>query len=337
MRDFAPLATVSRDGLIESTHLGDLAITDATGRLVASVGDPGRWLYYRSSGKPLQALGVVQSGAAERFGFTPAELAICCASHSGSAAHVQTVLGILSRLGLRVEDFACGVHDPGDAEERRRLLLAGEKPSPLHNNCSGKHVGMLATALALGAPVAGYLHLDHPVQRLINRNLELATGVAQEQFHFGADGCGAPTVGLPLQAIATSFARLANPQDMPEDFRTAAERITAAMAAAPEMVSSAGSFNSELLAAGEGRIVIKGGAEGLYALAVKDERRLGIAIKMSDGSFRAQSPVVLRVLEKLGALTDAARERLEPHFAPVIRNCHGAMVGNIEAVVDLEL
>lgn len=337
MHDFAPLATVSRDGLIESTHLGDIAISDSTGRLVASVGDPGRLLYYRSSGKPLQALGVVQSGAADRFSFTPTELAICCASHSGSAAHVQTVLGILDKLGLRVEDFACGVHDPGDAEERNRLLLAGERPSPPHNNCSGKHVGMLATAVAMGAPVAGYLNLEHPVQCLINRNLELATGVPQEQFHFGADGCGAPTVGLPLQAIATSFARFANPEDMPEDFRTAAERITAAMAAAPEMVSSPGSFNSELLAAGEGRIVVKGGAEGLYALGIKSERRLGIAIKMSDGSFRGQSPVVLRVLEQLGALTPAAQERLEQFRRPAIRNCHGVEVGHVEEVFDLDV
>lgn len=337
MQSFAPLATVSRDGLIESTHLGDIAITDATGRLLASVGDAGRLLYYRSSGKPLQALGVVQSGAADRFDFTPAELAICCASHSGSGPHVRTVAGILAKLGLAATSFACGVHDPSDAEERNRLLLAGEEPSPLHNNCSGKHVGMLATALALGAPTEGYLTLDHPVHRLITRNLELATGLSQEQFHFAADGCGAPTVGLPLQAIATSFARLANPDEMPEDFKSAAERITAAMVAAPTMVSYAGSFNSELLAAGEGRIVVKSGAEGLYALGLKGDRRLGIAIKISDGSFRGQSPVVLRVLELLEALTDSARHRLEQFRTPPIRNCHGVEVGHIEPVFDLDL
>lgn len=336
MEPFAPLATVSRDGLIESTHLGDIVVCNTRGEVVVAVGDPGRTAYYRSSGKPLQALGVVQSGAADRFAFTDTELAVCCASHSGSALHVGTVRGILEKLGLDDCALACGVHEPGDAAERRRLQEAGEKPGPAHNNCSGKHAGMLATAVALGAPVEGYLALDHPVQQLIDQNLELATGLPRERFRRGADGCGAPTTGLPLQAIALSFARLAVPEGLPEDFQAAARRIVAAMAAAPDLVSAPGAFNSELLAAGEGGVVAKGGAEGLFALGIVDSRGLGAAIKMSDGSFRAMAPVVLKVLDRFGALPPAGQERLRAHYRPEIRNCHGTLVGHIEPAFELQ-
>jgi L-asparaginase II len=336
MQEFSPLATVTRDGIVESTHLGDLVVCDSDGRIIYALGDPGRVAYYRSSGKPLQALGIVQSGAAEQFALTDTELAVCCASHSGSRMHVLTVRGILDKLGLDHEALACGTHTPGDADEQAWLIREGEGPSPLHNNCSGKHAGMLATALALGARVEGYLLPEHPVQKLINRNLELATGLPQGGFHFGADGCGAPTVAVPLQAIATSFARLANPQDMPEDFRLAAERIMSAMAIAPDFVSAPGAFNSELLSAGEGRIAAKAGAEGLFALGARDPRHLGIAMKVADGSSRGQPPAILRVLDHYGLLSPGAQQRLERFYRPTVTNCHGQAVGAIEPVFELE-
>jgi L-asparaginase II len=336
MHEFSPLVIVTRDGIVESTHLGDIAVCDSDGRIIASVGDTSRVAYYRSSGKPLQALGVVQSGAAERFEFTDTELAVCCASHSGSRMHVLTVRGILDKLGLDYEALACGIHNPGDAEEQAWLISEGQGPSPLHNNCSGKHAGMLATALALGARVEGYLRAEHPVQELINRNLELATGLPQTRFHFGADGCGAPTVAVPLQAIATSFARLANPQDMPDEFRVAAERIVAAMAIAPDFVSAPGAFNSELLSAGEGRLAAKAGAEGLFAVGAKEPRHLGIAMKTADGSSRAQPPTILRVLEHFGLLSPGGQERLARFYKPAVTNCHGQVVGAVEAVFELE-
>lgn len=336
MIDFAPLATVSRDGLIESTHLGDVALVDVSGALRASVGDPSRHCYYRSSGKPLQALGVVQSGAADKYAFTQTELSICCASHSGSAMHVATVQGILEKLDLDGSALACGCHQPGDEAERNRLIREGLSPTPLHNNCSGKHAGMLATARALGAPVEGYLDHDHPVQKLIRHNLELATGVPQERFIVGADGCGAPTVGLPLQAIALSFARLGNPEGMPDDFRDAARRVCAAMAAAPDMVSAPGAFNSELLGAGNGHLVAKAGAEGLFALGIIDPRHLGLAAKIADGSSRAQAAIVMHLLTQLGAISDSAHETLARFITPDVCNCHGRIVGQIEPVFELE-
>ncbi|MBD3292906.1 MAG: asparaginase, partial [Armatimonadia bacterium] len=175
-----PLATVSRDDVIESTHYGRVAICQADGRLLASAGNPEGVQFWRSSSKPIQALGVVTSGAADQFEFTQKELSVCCASHSGSAEHVATVRGILEKLGLSESELNCGAHWPGDTEERNRLIREGEEPSQLHNNCSGKHAGMLATARALDAPTEGYLDFEHPVQRMISVNLALLSNVMEE-------------------------------------------------------------------------------------------------------------------------------------------------------------
>ena len=337
MGAFAALATVTRNDIAESTHLGDLVVCDTAGRIVFSLGDPERLAYYRSSGKPLQALSVVQSGAADQFAFTDTELAVCCASHHGSRMHVLTVQGILEKLGLDETDLLCGVHEPGDPAERNRLIKAGEAPGPLHNNCSGKHAGMLATARALGAPVAGYLALDHPVQQHIAASLALATGLPAEELHFAPDGCGAPVLAAPLHAIAVSYARLANPRDMPAGFAAAARRIVQAMAAAPQMISGPGAFNTELLDAANGHLVAKGGAEGLYAVGIADPRGLGLAVKIADGSARALPPVVVKALRQLGALSAAQLEALQSHAAPAVTNCHGTVVGAIESVVELTL
>lgn len=329
MSGFATLATVTRNGIVESTHLGDMVVCDVHGHIMSSAGDPERVCYYRSSGKPLQALSVVMSGAADQFAFTDTELAICCASHHGSRAHVLTVAGILEKLGLDETALLCGVHEPSDPAERTRLLKAGEAPSPLHNNCSGKHAGMLAAALAMGAPVDNYLDVDHPVQRHIAANLALATGLSPEQFHFAPDGCGAPVLAAPLAAMATSYARLANPTTMPPDFAAAAKRILQAMATAPEMISAPRAFNSDLLDVGNGHLVAKGGAEGLMCVGIVDPRGLGLAVKVADGSFRPLPPVTIKALHGLGALSEAQMEALQQHAHPQVTNCHGVVVGEI--------
>jgi len=335
MNDFALLAVVTRGDVNESHHLGDLVIADADGKTISGAGNPERVAYFRSAQKPLQALAVVQTGAAERFGLTETELAICCASHSGSRMHVATVQGILDKLGLDASALRCGVHDPGDAAERTRLIRAGEAPSPLHNNCSGKHAGMLASTLALGAPVSSYLDRDHPLQRLISRNVATMSGVPEARLQYGADGCGAPVIAVPLTAMATAYARLANPNELPDDLRIAATRVVAAMALAPDMVAAPGAFNSELLAAGEGHLVAKGGAEGAFMVGLHDPRRLGIAMKFADGSGRAIAPVTMAAVAAVGGLSPGAVSRLEAYVQPRVTNCHGAHVGDIKAVLEL--
>lgn len=328
MADVA-LARVTRDGVVESTHYGRVAVCAPDGRLLASAGDPDGVQFWRSSSKPIQALSVVTSGAADRFALTERELSVCCASHSGSAMHVETVAGILGKLGLDASALQCGVHWPGDTEERNRLIRAGEEPSPLHNNCSGKHAGMLATCLALGADPADYLAHEHPVQRLIAAHLELLSGVPQGTWRIGRDGCGAPTVAMPLRGQARAFARLVAPEGLPGEVQAATQRITAAMAAAPEMVSSPGSFNTELMRLTDGAMIAKGGAEGLFCMAAQG-REIGIAFKTADGSGRPHSAIALELLRRAGVELPA--ELVERFARPPITNCRRDTVGAIEPV-----
>ena len=291
------LANVTRDGMVESTHYGRIAVCEPDGEIK----------YWRSSSKPIQALSVVTSGGADSFALTVRELAVCCASHSGSAMHTTTVLGILDKLGLSESDLQCGVHWPGDAEERNRLIREDAEPGPRHNNCSGKHAGMLATCLALGADPAHYMDLNHPVQRLVTEHLCLLGGIAEQDLVFGRDGCGLPTAAAPLRSCAQAFANLAEPSVLPPEVTSAVERMTAAMVTAPEMVSSPGSFNSELLAAGAGDLIAKGGAEGLFCMGVRS-RAVGVAFKTSDGSSRAHAPIALELLRRLRELPRAGDE-----------------------------
>ncbi len=279
---------------------------------------------------------MILSGAADRFNFTDAELSVCCASHAGAHYHIETVQGILAKAGVTEKDLACGTHAPGDEAERQRLQREGLSPSPVHNNCSGKHAGMLAASVALGAPVAGYLEADHPVQQHIRRVLTQVSGVPESQFVTSTDGCGAPTVALPLQIMALTFARLANPAGLPDDYRAACDRIEAAMASAPEMVSHTNAFNTRLLKAGQGRLVAKGGAEGLMLIGVKDSRQLGIAFKIADGSFRPQGSIALRALRLSRAVGEAVLAELAEFSRPAITNCHSDTVGHIEADFTLD-
>lgn len=322
------LVQVTRGDLIECTHYGDIAVCDAQGRLVGAVGDPARRVYWRSSAKPIQALGVVHSGAADRFGLTAKELSVCCASHCGSGEHVAAVRSILGKIGLDQTALQCGAHPPSDGAERDRLIREGLSPSPLHNNCSGKHAGMLARAVALGADTATYLERAHPVQQSIMEDMSALSGVAEADIVLGVDGCGAITHGMTLRAMATAFARLAWPAEMPRPIQEAAPRIIAAMAAEPVMVAGAGSFSSALLGACGGRVVAKAGAEGLFVLALT-ERGIGVAIRAVDGSSRGQSAVVLRVLDQLDALDEACRAELARFAQTAVTNWHGATVGEI--------
>lgn len=327
------LAHVTRDAVIESTHFGRIAVCSPDGRLLAGAGNTDGVQYWRSASKPIQALSVVTSGAADQFELSERELAVCCASHCGSAEHVATVRGLLEKLGLDESALQCGVHWPGDTQERNRLIRADEEPSPLHNNCSGKHAGMLATCLALDADPARYMDVEHPVQRLIAVHLSVLSGVAEEEFVIGRDGCGLPTVAMPLVAMARAYARLVCPDAMPGGVPTAARRIRAAMAAAPEMVSGPGRLNTELLAHGRGEVIVKGGAEGLMCMA-SAERELGVAFTIEDGSGRAHGPVAVRLIR---AAKMEVPEPIADRFEAIeVRNCHDEVVGHIEAA-DFEL
>ncbi len=318
-----PLAEVTREPLVESVHWGHVAIADADGRLIAACGDPDRMVYMRSSSKPIQALAVVASGAADQFSFTPQELAICCASHHGRPEHVQAVLSILDKIGLGPDALQCGVHDPVDPEARAELCRRGERASPLHNNCSGKHAGMLATCRAMGWPIDDYIKPDHPLQRWHVRNIAAACGLREDQVVLGVDGCGVPTFGVPVGAVAVSFARLASGHGLPDDLSAAAARVREAIWAAPAMLSAPGTFYTALLEAGRSNLVAKGGAEGLLPVGAVNEA-VAFAIRTEDGSARAIAPVTVALGSRFAWFPAQA---LSGYRELPVRNAHGWQVG----------
>jgi L-asparaginase II len=318
---------VRRGGRVESCHRVRYALANADGQVLAKGGNADALIFPRSASKPLQAIPLVESGAADRFELGDAELALASASHSGELRHTDRVAAWLQRIGCTARDLLCGVHLPYDDAAARALVDAGERPSALHNNCSGKHAGMLTLARHLEAPLAGYLDPGHPVQRRI-ADVLLDLGSLDGLPAPGIDGCGVPTWPMPLTALAVAAARLGTPAALSEPRRNACERIVAAMAAHPLLVAGAGQPCSRIMAAVQ-HVLVKTGAEGVYLAALLD-RGLGLALKVEDGSGRAAPAALLALLRALAVeipveLDDIAR--------PAITNRAGVTVGEIEAAL----
>lgn len=338
-----PLVEVTRAGLVESAHCGSIAVCGADGRLIAGWGDPDRVCFLRSTAKPLQALPVVRSGVLDHFELDDRDLALMCASHSGSDRHADRTASILERIGLGPGALACGTHTPYDAETARRLAGVEGEPSPLRHNCSGKHAGMLALAIHLGQPADTYLEGEGQVQKLMLASVAELTGLAPDRIGLGTDGCSAPNFAVPLAGAAAAFARLAESaadrEGSPE-----MHRIYHAMVSNPELVAGEGRFDTNLMQVSGGRILAKGGAEGCLALAVPlgDNRRkgpaLGIMIKIADGDGRGRAvPVVaVEVLRQLGLLSDNELDDLRRYDRRPLVNYRGLTVGEIRTSFQLE-
>jgi L-asparaginase II len=312
----------------------------ATPRLVASLGDPGLATYVRSAAKPFQALPLVLAGGVERFSLTPADLALICASHGGTPEHTARAASLLTRGGFTVDDLLCGAHPPMDRESAQRLASGGEPPSPLHNNCSGKHAGMLLACRLLDLDPAGYVDPAHPLQRQILAGISgiaRLAGMPVEEIGVGVDGCSAPTFHMSLEAAARCYAALAHPAGagLAPDLAQALDRIVQGMAEAPEMVAGPGRFTTRLIAATGGRVVGKEGAEGFYGIAVRGPVALGIALKIADGGERCRDGVVLDVLLQLGSLSGAELSGLSESYRPALYNHCGLRTGEIVPEVDL--
>ena len=327
----APLSVeVTRGALVESRHAVHGVLVDAAGRRLASWGDAERMTYPRSALKPLQALALVETGAADAFAVTVDELALACASHNAEPAQVEVVTGWLSRLGLGVDDLECGPQWPRREADRDRLIRAGAQPTAADNNCSGKHAGMLAVARHLGVPTAGYTALDHPVQRAIFGIIAEMVDCDLAQAPVGIDGCSAPNPGLPLAGLALAAARFAAPDGLAPARAAACRRLAEAMAAAPFMVAGSGRLCTVLMQATAGRVLAKTGAEGVYLAAVP-EHGLGLALKAEDGAGRAAQAALGALLGRLGLLDPAARTAIAPYVRPVLSNWRGLEVGAIRA------
>jgi L-asparaginase II len=323
---------VRRGSVVESRHRLHCAAVDPHGTPVASTPHADLVTMFRSSAKPFQVLPLVERGHADRFGFTDEQLAVMASSHTGSRYHVELVTGILARIGLGPAHLACGYHDPDDTASRDDLLRAGLPRTALYNNCSGKHAGLLALALAEGWPVEGYHQPGHPAQQLVRRTIAEACGVPPASLAAGTDGCSLPVFALPLHAMARGYAVLGAARPGGDARARALARIADAMTGYPIAIEGSGRPCTLLMEAARGRLVAKHGAEGLMLLAARD-RGIGIAIKCEDGTTRAVAPAAVAVLERLGVLSPAELAGLDALRRPVIRNVVGLEVGDLEATV----
>ncbi len=323
------LVEVWRGGRVESEHRGAIAVVDANGRVLAHSGDVMVTSYLRSSAKPFQLLPLIESGAADRFGFTDRELAVIAGSHSGEPRHLEAVQSILNKIGIGDEALQCGVHVPFNPEAAKALRAANQNASVLHNNCSGKHAGMLAQAVDRGLSTADYLDPQHPVQIGIRQHLAQLADLAFDDIGVGVDGCSAPCFALPLKNAALAFARLAQSKD------AALARVAQVMIEHPEMVAGEGRLDTDLMRATAGHLFSKGGAEGFHGIGVlahNERPAYGIAWKIGDGDGkRGGHPAVIEALRQLGLLDEAALAALQSYHTWPVTNHRGLEVGEVKA------
>lgn len=334
---YYPLVELTRGPLVESIHFGALAVVDASGRLIASVGDPDLVANLRSSSKPFQSLPLIENGGVEQFGMSEREIAITCASHTGTDEHVAVLQELQAKINVQENDLLCGMHPPIDEATEKAMLLRGEPTRPYRHNCSGKHTGMLAQAVLTHATIEDYLNTRHPIQRTILQTFAEMLDMNVDDVLIGIDGCSAPTFAAPLSKAALGFARLADPSEMPSRRAEALRRIFHAMAAHPEMVSGPGQFDTRLMQVGAGKIVCKGGAEGYQAIGVlpgaagPGSPALGITYKVIDGdqAGRARPVIGVSILRQLGVLSDAQAAELANFGQRPIYNWRKLEVGEI--------
>ncbi len=322
------LVEVTRGDGAESVHRGAAAVFDSSGACVAAWGDVDQPVFPRSAIKSLQALPLIETGAADAFAVTQQELALACASHSGEPAHAETAARWLDRVGPGVAALACGAHFPMNDAAKHAMLRAGAQPTRAHNNCSGKHAGMITTAVHLGEPVAGYETADHPVQQRVRQAVEEMGEVDLSAAPMGIDGCSIPTLATPLTALARAMAKLADPAGLAPSRAEACARLRAAMAAHPFMVAGSGRCDTVVMEQTGETAFVKTGAEGVYCAALA-EKGLGLALKIDDGAGRASEVALLALLRHLGALDADQHDALAAYARPPVTSRLGVPVGEI--------
>jgi len=316
---------VTRGPMVESRHEGIAAVVKPDGTVVESWGDIDARVLPRSANKPIQAIAFVESGAVEKFGLGNEHIALACASHNGEKRHVETVRAWLGKVGLGESDLECGTHPPRLQASIEALVRENAQPTPAFNNCSGKHSGFLSTAVAYGEPTRGYIKYDHPVQRRLRAVMRDLCGSNADDFAYGTDGCGIPTLATPLKLLARAMASMAEPSRLSNKHAEAAGRIRAAMNAEPFMMGGTGSLGTRINQALPGVAQIKGGAEGVYC-GMLPTLGLGIALKMWDGAGRAAEVAMATLLGHLGVLPAERREEL---LHPPVKNVVGLLVGEM--------
>jgi L-asparaginase II len=328
------LVEVTRGGAMESEHRGTVAVMDADGKAVFTLGDAERGIFPRSAVKALQALPLIETGAADRYGLTQAELALACASHSGEPRHAETAAAMLAKAGRDMACLECGTHWPSNEHAARLLAASGKEPTPLHNNCSGKHSGFICVACATNFDPKGYIQPEHSVQRRIKGILEEMMGVTLSDNARGVDGCSIPTYASPLTGLATAFARFGSGTKVSSDRAAAAKRIREAVAAEPFMVAGSRRFDTTVMQALGDKAFTKTGAEGVYCAALP-QQGLGIALKCDDGAGRAAEAVMAALILSYVPLSDEQRKVVAGHADKPIVNWNGIETGRARVVGEL--
>jgi L-asparaginase II len=322
------LAEVLRGTQVESRHHGALIVCDATGRTVMAVGEVDTPVFPRSAVKSIQALPLVESGAADAYGFGNRELALACASHNGEPEHASLAQTMLERAGLSEANMECGVHWPSRQQTALDLAASGRKPNQLHNNCSGKHSGFLCTCAHEGIDPTGYVGAEHRLQEMVRDTMESVTGARHDPALRGTDGCSIPTYAIPLKNMALGFARMATGEGLQPLRAKAAKRLFSACMAEPFLVAGTDRADTALMRAGTGRIMVKIGAEGVFCGAIP-ELGIGFALKCEDGAARAAEAIVARLLAILLLDDEELAAKLEVLANPVFKNVNGITVGSV--------
>ncbi len=323
------LARVTRGGRVESVHRGHAAAVGESGPVLAAAGDPDMAVYLRSAAKPFQVMPLLEAGGEHAFGLTSGEIALMCSSHGGEPVHIRAAARLLAKGGFTARDLFCGGHMPMHEPSARALIRRGLEPSPLHNNCSGKHAGLLLATRLYGFSPKGYWKPSHPIQREVKARLSAWTGFPVDGIRIAVDGCSLPVFSLPLSALARGYARLVSREAGPF-----AARVVRAMWERPRMMAGRQRFTTDFLLAGRGRWIGKEGAEGVYAIGIREshagEESIGLAFKIEDGGVRARDTISLALLAGLGRLPPSAARALSAYRRPPVVNARGLVIGRIE-------
>lgn len=335
--NYQPIVEVTRGSVVESVHWGALVAVTPDGKVIASWGDPSTFTFLRSSSKPFQALPLIEMGGAEAFSMTQDEIAVICASHSGTNEHVRVIEGLQRKIGITEQNLMCGTHMPYDSETANYLIKNNLAPTPNRHNCSGKHTGMLAHATLRELPLENYLDFDHPLQQTILKTFSEMCDMDVDKIELGIDGCSAPVFAVPIFNAALAFARFANPTGLASGRAEALRKIFFSMGHSPFMVAGPKRFDTDVMTVTNGAVVSKAGAEGYQGIAIApgvlgpDHPGCGIAFKISDGDTtnRARSLVAVEILRQLGAITDQQIEALASHAARPVYNWRRLVVGEM--------
>lgn len=326
---------ILRGPLTESRHIVHVAVMDINRKLLASAGDSCFYTFARSTAKLLQAIPLLEFGGAERLHLDDKQIALLCASHNGEDEHARLVDHTLHSMALNETALCCGIHEPFHEPTADRLKLANEPVSPLRNNCSGKHTGMLALAQLLHFSTQSYIEITHPVQQHMLHIIADMSCISTDKIALGTDGCGVPVFAMPLEALAYAYAQLGNPVNLSDSRAAACRRIIGAISREPFYLAGTDRFDTSLIEVTHGRIIGKMGAEGIFALAIP-EKSWGIALKIEDGAKRALYPAVMETLIQLKLLHEHEIEALHSFYRPDIKNCHNEVVGSIQPVAKLK-